>query len=258
MALDFAPGETVSVTRRLYRSGESEYLLNGRVCRLRDIQDLFSGTGLSGAHYAIIEQGRIGQILSAKPMDRRTLIEEAAGITKFRVRQRAAEARLEAARSNLNRVSDIISEIERQVGQPPPAGRRRRAATADCAKSCASCCARSTPPTSARSTALLETLRAQLTAANEEVDALAAELEEREEDARRATSEARTREEELAEARAAVSESALRRDRRERERAYQGEQAAPREARSPRCGSEIETVRARLAAVEQRERVAAS
>src|SRR2546422_2926281 len=77
--------------------------------------DLFSGTGLSGGHYAIIEQGRIGQILSAKPMDRRTIIEEAAGITKFRVRQRAAEARLESARSNLSRVSDIIAEIERQV-----------------------------------------------------------------------------------------------------------------------------------------------
>nr|MDQ3819955.1 AAA family ATPase [Acidobacteriota bacterium] len=76
LALEFTPGEAVSVTRRLYRSGESEYLLNNRVCRLRDIQDLFSGTGLSGGHYAIIEQGRIGQILSAKPMDRRTLIEE--------------------------------------------------------------------------------------------------------------------------------------------------------------------------------------
>jgi len=116
LALGFAPGETVTVTRRLYRDGESEYLLNGRTCRLRDIQDLFSGTGLAGAHYAIIEQGRIGQILSAKPMDRRSLIEEAAGITKFRVRQRAAEARLEGARSNLRRVSDIVSEIERQVG----------------------------------------------------------------------------------------------------------------------------------------------
>src|SRR3954466_9030830 len=116
MALEFAPGEAVSVSHSFYRSGESEYLLNGRICRLRDIQDFFSGTGLSGAHYAIIAQGRIGQILSAKPMDRRTLIEEAAGITKFRVRQRAAEARLEAARTNLSRVSDIISEIERQVG----------------------------------------------------------------------------------------------------------------------------------------------
>src|SRR5882762_9353158 len=102
LALEFSPGEAISVTRRLYRSGESEYLLNDRPCRLRDIQDLFSGTGLAGGHYAIIEQGRIGQILSAKPMDRRTIIEEAAGITKFRVRQRAAEARLESARSNLS------------------------------------------------------------------------------------------------------------------------------------------------------------
>ena len=115
LALEFAPGESVSVTRRLFRSGESEYLLNDKACRLRDIQDLFSGTGLAGGHYAIIEQGRIGQILSAKPMDRRTIIEEAAGITKFRVRQRAAEARLESARSNLSRISDIISEIDRQV-----------------------------------------------------------------------------------------------------------------------------------------------
>src|ERR1044071_3408757 len=113
LALEFAPGEAVSVTRRLYRSGESEYLLNGRICRLRDIQDLFSGTGLAGGHYAIIEQGRIGQILSAKPMDRRTIIEEAAGITKFRVRQRATEARLESARSNLSRISDIVGEIDR-------------------------------------------------------------------------------------------------------------------------------------------------
>src|SRR3984893_15613522 len=115
LALEFSPGEAVSITRRLYRSGESEYLLNDRSCRLRDIQDLFSGTGLAGGHYAIIEQGRIGQILSAKPMDRRTIIEEAAGITKFRVRQRATEARLDSARSNLSRISDIVSEIDRQV-----------------------------------------------------------------------------------------------------------------------------------------------
>src|SRR4029078_659365 len=115
LALEFAPGEAVSVTRRLYRSGESEYLLNGKICRLRAIQDLFSGTGLAGGHYAIIEQGRIGQILSAKPMDRPPIIEEAAGITKFRVRQRATEARLESARSNLSRISDIVAEIDRQV-----------------------------------------------------------------------------------------------------------------------------------------------
>src|SRR5688572_21129426 len=114
-ALDFAPGEAVSVTRRLYLSGESEYQLNGKMCRLRDITDLFAGTGLSGAHYAIIEQGRIGQILSAKPADRRGLIEEAAGISKFRSRQRAAESRLDSAKTNLGRISDIVSEIDKQV-----------------------------------------------------------------------------------------------------------------------------------------------
>src|SRR2546422_11596338 len=89
--------------------------------------DLFSGTGLSGGHYAIIEQGRIAQILSAKPMDRRAIIEEAAGITKFRVRQRAVEARLESARGNLSRLSDIISEIDRQVNSlRRQAGKARR------------------------------------------------------------------------------------------------------------------------------------
>src|SRR5204863_1494101 len=114
-ALEFAPGEAVSVTRRLYLSGESEYQLNGKTCRLRDITDLFAGTGLSGSHYAIIEQGRIGQILSAKPADRRRLIEEAAGISKFRARQRAAESRLETAKTNLSRIFDIVSEVETQV-----------------------------------------------------------------------------------------------------------------------------------------------
>ncbi len=108
-------GERVTVGRRLYRTGDSEYLMNGRPCLLRDIQDLFAGTGLGGAHYAIIEQGRIGQILSSKPLDRRALIEEAAGITKFKSRKRAAELRLESAKQNLTRLNDIISEVERQV-----------------------------------------------------------------------------------------------------------------------------------------------
>jgi chromosome segregation protein len=108
-------GERVTIGRRLYRTGESDYLINGRTCLLRDIQDLFAGTGLGGAHYAIIEQGRIGQILSSKPLDRRALIEEAAGITKFKSRKRAAELRLESAKQNLTRLNDIISEIERQV-----------------------------------------------------------------------------------------------------------------------------------------------
>ncbi|HXG66281.1 MAG TPA: LAGLIDADG family homing endonuclease, partial [Blastocatellia bacterium] len=94
-------GERITVGRRLYRTGDSDYLMNGRPCLLRDIQDLFAGTGLGGAHYAIIEQGRIGQILSSKPLDRRALIEEAAGITKFKSRKRATELKLESAKQNL-------------------------------------------------------------------------------------------------------------------------------------------------------------
>lgn len=123
----FHEGERIVVGRRLYRTGESEYEMNGRTCRLRDVQDLFAGTGLGGAHYAIIEQGRIGQVLSAKPTDRRALIEEAAGISKFKMRQHAAELKLEASRQNLSRVTDILAEIERQQNSlRRQAGRARR------------------------------------------------------------------------------------------------------------------------------------
>jgi chromosome segregation protein len=108
-------GERINIGRRLYRTGDSDYLMNGRLCLLRDVQDLFAGTGLGGAHYAIIEQGKIGQILSSKPLDRRGLIEEAAGITKFKSRKRLAELKLESAKLNLTRVNDITSEVERQV-----------------------------------------------------------------------------------------------------------------------------------------------
>ena len=96
----FHAGEIV-VTRRLFRSGDSEYLLNGKLCRLRDIQELFMGTGLGPETYALIEQGRIGQILSSRPTDRRAILEEAAGITKFKTKKRLAEARLEDAKLNL-------------------------------------------------------------------------------------------------------------------------------------------------------------
>ncbi|MBS1876361.1 MAG: chromosome segregation protein SMC [Acidobacteria bacterium] len=104
----------VTITRRLYRSGESEYLINGRPGRLRDIQDIFMGTGLGPESYAIIEQGRIGQILSNKPADRRSVIEEAAGITRFKTKKRLAEAKLEGAKQNLARVFDILEEVGRQ------------------------------------------------------------------------------------------------------------------------------------------------
>ncbi len=111
---EFHAGEIV-VTRRLFRSGDSEYLLNGKLCRLRDIQELFMGTGLGPESYALIEQGRIGQILSSRPTDRRAIIEEAAGITKFKTKKRLAEARLEDAKVNLARVNDIFEEVTRQM-----------------------------------------------------------------------------------------------------------------------------------------------
>ena len=109
------PGEVV-VSRRLYRSGQSEYLINGRVARLRDIQEMFMGVGLGPDSYAIIEQGRIGQILSTKPMERRAIIEEAAGVTKFKTKKRLAEAKLESSKLNLARVNDIVVEVEKQLG----------------------------------------------------------------------------------------------------------------------------------------------
>jgi chromosome segregation protein len=249
LALNFAPGEAVSVTRRLYLSGESEYQLNGKTCRLRDIQDLFAGTGLSGAHYALIEQGRIGQILSAKPSDRRNLIEEAAGISKFRTRQRAAEARLESAKTNLGRISDIVSEIEKQANSL-----RRQAAK------------------TRRYKVLREEFRVLLrqvfTAEGKYFSELVAELEEKlteavkaereifaqvtekDEAFREATRAAREAEENLSELRQKHSENALERDRASREHRYQNEQIAGLNSRSDILKSEIEMIEQRLKLVD--------
>ncbi|MBA2339142.1 MAG: chromosome segregation protein SMC [Pyrinomonadaceae bacterium] len=247
-ALDFAPGETVSVTRRLFRSGESEYLLNNRQCRLRDIQDLFSGTGLAGGHYAIIEQGRIGQILSAKPMDRRALVEEAAGITKFRVRQRAAESRLDSARTNLSRVSDIVSEIERQAGSL-----RRQAAKArryrQLREELRELLRQVYAADKAALDSLLNELQSRLRQAGETERELAESLARSESEMREATTEARRREEELAEIRAAAADAALQRDRRERELSYQQEQRSTLERQIENINVESESVSTRLKTV---------
>jgi chromosome segregation protein len=112
-ALPTLPAE-VSVARRLYRSGESEYLLNNAPCRLRDITDLFLDTGLGAEPYALIEQGKIQSLIAARPTERRALLEEAAGIMKYKVRRQAAVTKLAAAEQNLTRVSDILGELERQ------------------------------------------------------------------------------------------------------------------------------------------------
>src|SRR5450432_713949 len=245
LALEFAPGEAVSITRRLYRSGESEYLLNDRLCRLRDIQDLFSGTGLAGGHYAIIEQGRIGQILSAKPMDRRAIIEEAAGITKFRVRQRAVEARLESARGNLSRLSDIISEIDRQVNSL-----RRQAAKARrygvLREELRELLRRVYVAEDRKLVSSLAEAQALLDRLSEEGRLLAEELARQEEDARRATQQARGSEGELATARADAAAAELQRDRQARERVYQREQIETFNKRSAEVRSEIEALSLRL------------
>lgn len=105
----------VAVTRRLHRSGESEYLVNREPARLRDIQEIFMDTGAGSKGFSIIEQGAIGKIITAKPLDRRSLIEEAAGITKFKVRKRESQRKIQATDQNLVRLKDIIAELKRQI-----------------------------------------------------------------------------------------------------------------------------------------------
>jgi chromosome segregation protein len=115
-AFEFAQYTEVTITRRLYRDGTSQYFINKTPCRLRDITDFFLGTGVGTKAYAIIEQGRIGQIVSSRPQDRRTIIEEAAGITKFKAKKKAAEKKLDQTRQNLMRVSDIVAELDKRMG----------------------------------------------------------------------------------------------------------------------------------------------
>ena len=112
LAIDFTE---VSVTRRVYRSGEGEYKINGAVCRLRDIIDLFRDTGIGKDGYSLIGQGRIDEILSVKSEDRRQVFEEAAGIVKYKARKQDAQRRIQHTQDNLNRVEDILSELEERV-----------------------------------------------------------------------------------------------------------------------------------------------
>ncbi|MFT5441467.1 MAG: chromosome segregation protein, partial [Myxococcota bacterium] len=105
----------IEITRRLYRSGESEYLLNKTACRMRDIHDFFRDSGIGQRGYTIVEQGRIAEIVSAKADERRTLIEEAAGISKYKARRREAESKISSTETNLDRVNDVLGEIKRQI-----------------------------------------------------------------------------------------------------------------------------------------------
>ncbi|MCU1279815.1 MAG: Chromosome partition protein smc, partial [bacterium] len=114
--LEYLAYAEIAVTRKLYRDGTSEYFLNKTPCRLRDVTEFFLGTGIGAKAYSIIEQGRVGMIVSSKPEDRRFLIEEAAGITKYKVKKKAAVKKMDATRQNLLRVSDVVAEIEKQLG----------------------------------------------------------------------------------------------------------------------------------------------
>src|SRR5438132_1477949 len=105
----------ITITRRLFRSGDSDYEINKTSCRLMDITELFLGTGVGTRAYSIIEQGRIGLIVSAKPEDRRSIIEEAAGVTKYKARRKQAERKLEATEQNLLRLSDVGGEVGRRL-----------------------------------------------------------------------------------------------------------------------------------------------
>lgn len=113
LAIDY---DEVTVSRRLYRSGESEYMINGSVCRLKDVNELFMDTGIGKEGYSIIGQGQIDQILSSKPEDRRNLFDEAAGIVKFKSRKETAVKKLAEEKINLTRISDILAELEKQTG----------------------------------------------------------------------------------------------------------------------------------------------
>jgi chromosome segregation protein len=120
------PWSEVSVGRRLYRDGESEYLLNRTACRLKDVQDLFLGTGVNPKAYALMEQERLAQILTGKPLDRRVFVEEAAGITRYKQQRTETLGKLEATRQNLQRVRDVMDEVKRQLGSLERQARRAK------------------------------------------------------------------------------------------------------------------------------------
>src|SRR5437870_13004815 len=110
------PWSEVSVSRRLYRTAESEYLLNGNACRLRDILDLLAGTGASPRAYSVMDQEKLNHVLTAKPHERRLFIEEAAGIARYKQQRTETQGKLDATRQNLVRVRDVMDEVRRQLG----------------------------------------------------------------------------------------------------------------------------------------------
>jgi len=231
-------GEVV-IGRRLYRSGEAEYLMNGRVVRLRDIQQLFMTMGLGPDSYAIIEQGRIGVILNSKPMDRRAIIEEAAGVTMYKTKRRLAEAKLEASRVNLSRVNDILVEVEKQLASlKRQAAKARRYAEL-----------REQMRTALRT--ILASKAQQLDAEAERLERTLHEMQSAEADATRSVRELESEQErlnartyelegELRQTQNLLGQTALDLDRAENRITFNQEQAAQLETRSIRLSAEID------------------
>ncbi len=244
----FRAGEIV-VTRRLFRSGDSEYLLNGKLCRLRDIQELFMGTGLGPESYALIEQGRIGQILSSRPTDRRAILEEAAGITKFKTKKRLAEARLEDAKLNLARVNDIFEEVTRQMNSL-----KRQASKAERYARLRDEMRAKLRLVLASKFAAIEQESAQLDA---QLNALAEEMQHRQEEVQAFDAEHGERtqrgyaiEAELRENRERIAQIALEIDRAHARRRHNEERCAELLVRSASADAELAQARHRLTALE--------
>ena len=262
----------VEVTRRLYRSGESEYLIDGQVARLRDVHDLLMDTGLGQKAYAIIEQGKIGMILSTRPTDRRQLIEEAAGVTKYKSRRRAAELKLEAAQQNLTRIDDIVFEVEKQRGTL-----KRQAGKARRYQKLRDQLRRWEKVLFARKyrqlAEIIESARARLAEARERESAAAAHLAEVESDLSRMRIELTEAEAGATAAREAAHACELSINRQQQQITFDGEQITSLDARTATLGAELATLEARRepaqaalrarrdaaeAAAEERDRAAAA
>ncbi len=249
-------GEIV-ITRRLFRTGESEYLLNGKLCRLRDIQDIFMGTGLGPESYAIIGQERIGQLLSSKPHDRRAIIEEAAGITRFKTKKRLAELRLESAKQNLARVDDIFEEVTRQMNSL-----KRQAAKAERFAAVRDELRGRLRVVLASRMAQMDETQARLTqeigALTERINSDAAEIAQEEASQHTLTERGYELDREGQEAQNRANEAAVELERAAARERSNTERVAELEARVTASGAELEATRAQLAGIAEERKQHAS
>ncbi len=242
-------GEIV-ITRRLFRTGESEYLLNGKLCRLRDIQDIFMGTGLGPESYAIIGQERIGQLLSSKPYERRAIIEEAAGITRFKNKKRLAELRLESAKQNLARVDDIFDEVTRQMNSL-----KRQASKAERFAAARDELRSRLRVVLASRMALMDAsqvkLGEEIAALSEQINASAAEIEAAEASQHTLTEQGYALDRESQEAQNRANTAAVERERATARKQADAERVSELEARIAAAAAELEQTRTQLSGIDE-------